>query len=287
MKYRIEAVGSSRDPELDIAYAALAAEFAPRGELERREVIERWLDEPAAATAGGLRRTYHLLVARNTDDGALAGVRDCHVVLDPANAIAVVYLAHVLVMPASRRSGLGALFRSEPLVLARRAMAEAGMDEKRTDLLIAAEMEPATAGDEASIVRLVAYGRERFAVITPAALPYCQPDFRDPALITGELRPIPLLAVVRHLGHEERSTLPARLARAFVRHLYAVFATHVRPDHLEALERRTLGVLGSFPRRRSPCCSSRARFTTAPPCFRSSAAPSCPSFRRSSDDDPG
>ena len=244
MSYRIEAVASSRSPELDVAYAALAAEFAPRGELERREVIARWLDEPASATAGGLRRSYHLLVARDAE-GTLAGVRDCHVVLDPAGAVAVVYLAHVLVMPAFRRSGLGALFRSEPLSLAKRDRAAAGIKEEGTDLLLAAEMEPVTVGDEASVVRLVAYGKERFAAIAPSALPYCQPDFRDLRASPGEPRPIPLLAVVRHLGHEGARTLPARLARAFVRHLYAVFATHVRAEHLAALERRTLGVLGS------------------------------------------
>ena len=242
MSYRIEAVESSRSAAFDAAYSALAAEFAPRGELERREVVARWLDEPARGPGPG--RGYHLIVARDAH-GALAGVRDCHVVLDAEEGIAVVYLAHALVLPAFRRTGLGARFRQEPIAIARRAIAEAGMGQQCTDILLAAEMDPASPDDEASIVRLVAYGREGFAAIAPAALPYCQPDFRELAAAT-EARPIPLLAVVRFLGHEGEAAFPARLARAFVRGLYAVFATHVRSDHLAALSARTLGVLDAF-----------------------------------------
>ena len=251
MTYRIEAVESSKSPSFDEAYGALAAEFAPRGELERREVVARWLDEPSSTSTSRSRgpeelgRTYHLLVARD-ERGALAGVRDFHLVWDRREAIAVVYLAHVLVLPPYRRSGLGALFRSAPIAIARRVLGDAGLDASKVDLLLAAEMEPASRGDEASIVRLLAYGKDGFTAIAPAALPYRQPDFRDlDAVLAGgdEPRPIPLLAVVRFLGHEGEPALPKRLARAFVTHLYAVFATHVRPDHLAALEARTLAVL--------------------------------------------
>jgi GNAT superfamily N-acetyltransferase len=242
--YRIEAVESSKSPDFDEAYGALAAEFAPRGELERREVVARWLDEPRSGQEL-LQRTYHLLVARD-EHGALAGVRDFHVVWDPREGVAIVYLAHVLVLPAYRRSGLGARFRSAPVAIARRVLGDAGLDASKVDILLAAEMEPASRADEASIVRLIAYGKDGFAAIAPAVLPYRQPDFRDLDGVLasgGEPRPIPLLAVVRFLGHEGEPTLPSRLARAFVTHLYAVFATHVRPDHLAALETRTLGVL--------------------------------------------
>ena len=245
MTYRIQAVESSRSPDFEAAYGALAAEFAPRGELERRDVVARWLDQPPASSGeGGFLRTYRLLTAHD-EAGVLAGVRDCHVILDPRDGVAVVYLAHVLVLPAFRRAGLGALLRSEPLALARRALADAGMTDRPVDVLLAAEMEPASLGDEASVVRLAAYAKDGFAVISPAALPYCQPDFRE-LRSANEARPIPLLAVVRRLGHEGEATLPVRLARAFVKHLYAVFATHVRADHLAALERRTLAVLDGF-----------------------------------------
>jgi GNAT superfamily N-acetyltransferase len=242
--YRIEPVTTSSAPAFEAAYAALAGEFAARGELERREVIAHWLDHPPPSGTGPLRRSYHLLAAYD-GAGALAGVRDCHVVLDPAASVAIVYLAHVLVHPAFRRTGLARQLRAAPLALARRALGDAGMADRPVDVLLAAEMEPASFGDEASVVRLVAYGKEGFAAIAPAALPYCQPDFRV-LRAPDEARPIPLLAVVRRLGHEGEPLLPASLARAYVKHLYAVFATHVRADHLAALERRTLGVLDAF-----------------------------------------
>lgn len=234
MSYRIERVASARSADFAEAYAALAAEFAPRGELERRAVVERWLDD-----ADGADRTYHLLVARDAH-GALAGVRDCHVVLDRDAAIVVVYLAHVLVLPPYRRSGLSRLLREAPIAIARRIVGGIGID---AEILLAAEMEHPSADDEASLVRLVAYGKDGFSAISPAALPYAQPDFRDLALREREPVPIPLLAVVRWLGHEGAASLPVRLARAFVSHLHAVFATHVAPDHLADLRARALDAL--------------------------------------------
>lgn len=252
MSYRIDAVGASSSAAFVEAYAALAAEFGPRGELERREVIARWLDEPTERTEerheAALERTYHLLVARDAE-GALAGVRDCHVILDRASGNATLYLAHVLVLPRYRRTGLGALFRTEAIAMARRDLGERGLPAN-IDLVLAAEMEPCALDDQVSIIRLAAYGKDGFAAIAPAALPYCQPDFRDFGdAPDGEerARPIPLLAVVRFLGHEGARSLPRPLARAFVTHLYAVFATHVRKGHLSTLETRTLEALDAFP----------------------------------------
>jgi hypothetical protein len=246
VSYRIEAIESSRSPDFGEAYGALAAEFAPRGELERREVVVRWLDEAVPVGGERLTRSYHLLVARDAG-GAFAGVRDCHVVLDRKEGVAVVYLAHTLVLAPYRRSGLGALFRSAPIGIARRVLGEAGEDPQAVDLLLAAEMEPASLEDEASLVRLTAYGKDGFAAISPAVLPYCQPDFRGIVDTLDEPRPIPLLAVVRFLDHEGAASLPSRLARAFVTHLHAVFATHVPAEHLADLEARTLGVLDAVP----------------------------------------
>jgi GNAT superfamily N-acetyltransferase len=237
VSYRLEEVGSSRDPAFAECYEALAAEFAPRGELERRAVIERWLDEPKPVVVDGLERSYHLLVARD-ERGSIAGVRDCHVILD-RRGVVIVYLAHALVLPTYRRSGLGALLRRAPIAIGERAITEAGL--ARVDLVLAAEMEPASA-EELSIVRLSAYAKDGFFAIDPSVLPYCQPDFRDLGP-TETARPIPLLAVVRYVGHDDARTLPRRLARAFVTHLYAVFASHVRRDHLTTLETATFRAL--------------------------------------------
>ncbi len=249
--YAIDSVGASSSAAFVEAYAVLAAEFGPRGELERREVIARWLDEPTERReerhGATLERTYHLLVARD-EQGALAGVRDCHVILDRAAGNATLYLAHVLVLPRYRRTGLGALFRTEAITMALRDLRDRGLPAS-IDLVLAAEMEPCALDDEASIIRLAAYGKDGFAAIAPSALPYCQPDFRDLGQAPdGEARarPIPLLAVVRFLGHEGARSLPRPLARAFVTHLYAVFETHVLEGHLRALETRTLEALDAF-----------------------------------------
>ncbi|MDB4946134.1 MAG: hypothetical protein JWP97_5668 [Labilithrix sp.] len=241
MSYALRAATGPSDPDAAAALALFEAEFGPRGELERPEVIAGWLAEPArgVVTAGGLRRAYRLLVARDAS-GTIAGVRDLHVVVDRAARLVVVYLAHVLVLPPFRRTGLGALLRRAPVELASSFMMEEGAEPLA--MLLAAEMEPAGAAPE-SRVRLVAYGREGFAAIAPSFLPYVQPDFR--ALGPGdEPHPIPLLAVVRRVGAgADERRLPAGLARAFVRHLYAVFESHVPEAHLRAEERATLDVL--------------------------------------------
>jgi len=229
-RYALERV-TSVGAEFEAAYGALETEFASRGELERREVIAGWPSPDEQRAVDGLEHRYHLLAARSPD-GELAGARDCHTVVDRSQAICVVYLAHVWVAPEHRRQGLASLLRAAPITL--------GKGTGAAEVLLAAEMEPAVRDASDTLVRLVAYGRGGFRVVTPAALPYCQPDFRDPAAI-DEPHPLPLLAVVRRLGKDE-AFLPHRLASAYLRHLYAVFSTHCREEHLarpraHALER--------------------------------------------------
>jgi len=229
-RYRLEGVTSAATPAFEEAFGALSGEFATRGEIERRDVVERWLSGKARCE---LPWRYHLLRARD-EAGALAGARDCHVTLDVARRLCVVYLAHTLVLPAHRRSGLATLFRRAPLLLGRRMAEEHGLDPAETDILLAAEMEPYDRSAPETGVRLVAYGRGGFAAVSPRALPYCQPDFREPDVIAagGGARPLPLLAVVRRPGHEREGALPRSVAEAFVTHLYAVFATHCDPAQL-------------------------------------------------------
>jgi GNAT superfamily N-acetyltransferase len=225
VKFVLEEVYSPESEAFEEAYGALAAEFAPRGELERREVIERWLEA---------RRTYHLLVARD-EDGHLAGVRDCHVIVDRQNVMVTVYLAHALVLPPYRRSGLGGMLRRAPIALGQRVTTD------WSDLLLVAEMERAVPTDVGSLIRLVAYGKEGFRVISPQALPYFQPDFSE-----VPVKALPLLAVVHWVDHEEREVLPKRLARALVHHLYTVFGTHVPASHLAELKEHMLAALDAF-----------------------------------------
>jgi GNAT superfamily N-acetyltransferase len=237
-RFRIQEVDLGAPALFDAAYGALDAEFGPRGELERRSVIEGWLRALPD-------RTYHLLVARDEAD-RLAAVRDCHVSVDLEARAVVAYLAHVVVMPEHRRSGLASIMRAAPLALAREALKRAGPSTKG-DLLLAAEMDPADPDVEGSIVRLVAYGRAGFAAIDPSCLPYCQPDFRELAALGVPPRPLPMLAVVRWIGHEGAPCLPKRFAEAFVRNLYAVFATHCRPEDLAEPRAHALAALAAHP----------------------------------------
>ncbi len=231
-RFAIEEVGLDDPAAFEAAFGALHGEFGPKGEIERRAVVEQWLRSPDP-------RPYRLLAAHD-EQGRVVAVRDCHVRVDAeANAV-VVYLAHVLVVPEHRRSGLGSLMRAAPLALARRAAHASTLVSP--DLLLAAEMEPAVLEDPASLVRLVAYGKVGFGAIDPQVLPYCQPDFRDPAVI-DTARPLPFVAIVRWVGHESASRIPKRLARAYVENLYAVFATHCRASDLAMPYEHSLRVL--------------------------------------------
>jgi GNAT superfamily N-acetyltransferase len=224
-RYRLEIVDEATSAAFAAAYGALAAEFAPRGEIERREVVLDWLAH-RDRRLDGLAWRYLLLAAWDGD--VLAGARDCHVTVDADRAECVIYLAHTLVLPPHRRGGLASLLRAAPITIARRVTAGV----TGAELLLAAEMEPADLAAQDTLVRLVAYGRAGFRAVSPARLPYCQPDFRDLAATGAEARPLPLLAVVRRIGHEEASALPPALGEAFVRHLYAVFGTHCRASDL-------------------------------------------------------
>jgi GNAT superfamily N-acetyltransferase len=239
-RFRLARVQEAAGRDFREGWGALDAEFGPRGEIERPEVVRGWLEASRGrALPEGLWWEYHLIVARDAE-GVLAGARDCHVTVDAARGECVVYLAHTLVLPPYRRAGLAALLRAAPVTAAQRALVRAAT---AGDVLLAAEMEPADPAAEDTIVRLVAYGRGGFAVVPPAVLPYCQADFRDPARIGEAPRPLPLLAVVRWLGHDGATALPARLCEAYVRHLYAVFATHCRPSDLGPPLGHALGAL--------------------------------------------
>ncbi|HTN85051.1 MAG TPA: hypothetical protein VL242_15235 [Sorangium sp.] len=239
------------DAAFDEGYRALEAFFGPKGEIERREVLAAWLAGEHTDPGAPISATYHMLLARSVDDdGRLAGARDCFVTLDRAARRCVVLLSHALVLPDFRRTGLGALLRAAPVALARRALREAGLGEGRSpgqasaggeeaeanaggeaeasaagaEILLAAEMEAVDPDDRDTAVRLFAYGRAGFAAIPPAVLPYAQPDFRDTAALGVTPVPVPLVAVVRQVGAEERADISRAGAASFLRHYQAVHA---------------------------------------------------------------
>lgn len=238
----------------DEGYRALDAAFGPKGELERREVLSTWLAGAHTEPGAPIVATYHMLLARDVADGRLAGVRDCFVTLDRAARRCVVLLSHALVLPEFRRSGLAALLRAAPVALARRALDAAGLGAGagEVEILLAAEMEAIDPGDRDTVVRLLAYGRAGFAVIPPSVLPYAQPDFRDVEALGVAPVPLPLLAVVRQVGEEERADIPRARAESFLRHYQAVHAYEVSPGELAPIRENALAALAAFEGERVP-----------------------------------
>ncbi|AKT39632.1 hypothetical protein [Chondromyces crocatus] len=241
-RFLLEEAEGPTDPTFATGYELLEAYFAPLGEIERRSVHERFITERRHVRPPFELR-YHMVVARD-EQGAIAGARNCTVALCAESKICVVFLAHALVMRPYRRSGLAGLLRLLPVQFGREAIQSAGLDIDAVDLLLSLEQEPVDAANIDSVVRLCAYGRSCFSVIDPAVLPYCQPDFRDLDALREPAVAVPLLAVVRWVGHEHEKALPARLCEAYARHLYdGIHARHCRPQDLEPLREFALNTL--------------------------------------------
>ncbi len=264
----LEVIDGPDHAGFDEAYARLDREFGEKGELETRAVLEgRLRRDPALAVAGGLHLAYEILLVRR--NGRLVAVRDHSVVvaaqgatsaaadkderspgpdgadaspdavdspapLDGDDALVVVHLSHVLVEPELRRTGLAGWLRALPVGFARRCAQAAG--SLAENIVLVAEMEPFDPTDEASLSRLGAYERAGFRKLDPAALAYCQPDFRPHDLVraTGP-RPVRLDLVLRRIGRETETTFPATEAARTIGALYGMYAADLEREHIEAL----------------------------------------------------
>ncbi|RIK91328.1 MAG: hypothetical protein DCC71_25180, partial [Proteobacteria bacterium] len=99
------------------------------------------------------------------------------------------------------------------------------------------------------------YERAGFRAIDPAAAPYAQPDFRTPAAIAHDApRALALALVVRRVGREAETSMPAADVSAVVDALYTVYGVHV-PDAAMAPLRAAAAAW----------TSRRARFRLLPP----------------------
>ncbi|MBK7759572.1 MAG: hypothetical protein IPI35_24880 [Deltaproteobacteria bacterium] len=212
-------------PEFEEVYAFLDAEFGPKNELEAKATLAGWLGRHGVVD--GLFVAYHLLSCRDAD-GALAGARDCFVIRR-GDGPWVVLLSHVLIGPAWRRSGLGALLRAAPVALLRAAGARD--DEER---VLAAEQELIDPADEASIVRQLAYGRAGFSALNPQVFPYAQPDFRPHDVAAADPKPVPMMLTLRRLGLESATEAPAALAWAVLDAFDVIHGEHCLPGDLAA-----------------------------------------------------
>ena len=248
---QVRRVRDSADVDFDAAYEWLWTEFGALGEMERRAVIRDRLMWDPARPVGGAALAYELLVLRRS--GAIAALRDHTAVVRvaadgrPLPGPIVVHLSHALVEPAHRGTGLVAWLRALPLQAARRCADAAGCAPD-TPVVLVAEMEmrdvalpgspdaPGPASHEARMARLRSYERAGFLMVEPAAAPYAQPDFRPAELLAGDApRPVSLGLVVRRVGRESETTMPASELRAVIDAIYAVYGVHVPAAALEPL----------------------------------------------------
>lgn len=248
-KYGIWSIEDPDHPGFDEAYDALWSAFGPSGEMERKDVLARFL---RAGTnrwpATGTLMRHFLLTARQ-EDGSLCGVRDGAVLINPEYApdLCLIYLSHIYMLPRARGTVMSYWLRIAPVELAVQVMASLHADGKLAlpapdapgkyfgmNIVLAAEMEYFTPDERVSWERILFYGRGGFDAINPRHFPYRQPDFRDPEVIraTGNL-PVPFMLLLRRMGRERQATLPIREAQAIMRLLYDHFATVCAPEFLE------------------------------------------------------
>ena len=248
-KYEVESIEHPDHPDFRRSYQVLWDAFGAAGEMESEAVIRRMLeDDPCVPLPSGSYARFFLLVARDRATGAIRGVRDGRVLVNPAYApdLCLVYLSHIYMLPEARGSVLTYWLRIAPLDLAvsyLHTLQQAGKISlpapdapgryfgMRVDL--AAEMEYFSPEDKLSLQRILFYGRGGFDVIDPRHFPYRQPDFRDPAQIaaSGD-RPVPFMLLLRRVGREREARLPIDEARAVMQLLYDDFATYCEPTHL-------------------------------------------------------
>ena len=219
------------DPEFASAYEYLWREFGPRGEMERRSVIVERLAWNPARPSGDAALLYEMLAVRRGNE--LVAVRDHTAVVrldargQPRPGPTVVHLSHVLIGPVDRGTGLAGWLRALPLEAARRASRAARQAVDAPTVLVA-EMEHPIAGGTERLRRLRSYERAGFQKVDPAVAPYEQPDFRS-ADELGDATPksVPLALIVRRVGRERESHVPAEELAAIVDAVYAVYARHV------------------------------------------------------------
>ncbi|MFO0647206.1 MAG: hypothetical protein U0326_13280 [Polyangiales bacterium] len=236
------------DPDFAAAYKILWDAFGAHGEMEREDVIKRFIrDDAFDPTPSGTFIRYFLIAARDRK-GNILGVRDGSILVNPGYApdLCVVYLSHLYMMPESRGTVLSYELRIAPVEVAMDYLLELHTKGRiklpapeqpgkhfgmRIDLT--AEMEYFSPDDPVSWQRILFYGRGGFDAVNPRHFPYLQPDFREPEEIraTGN-RPLPFMILVRRMGRERQASMPIDEAAAIMRLLYDDFACHCEPEHL-------------------------------------------------------
>jgi hypothetical protein len=233
---RIQRVGH---PLFAVAYGCLWDEFGARGEMETREVIAARLAWHPSRPIADHALLYEMLVVAQGDE--ILAVRDHTAIVarpraDRAARV-LVHLSHLLIMPRLRGSGLSGWLRALPIQTAREC-AELATGRAASDVTLVAEMEPPDAGAAAVSARLRSYQRAGFTKIDPVLAPYCQPDFRTAeAIDASTVHPLPLVLVIRRVGHEAESWLSGAEVRETVAGLYTMYGATMRAAHMAPLWR--------------------------------------------------
>lgn len=236
---QVRRIADPSNPDFELVYERLWSEFGGLGEMERRAVIGERLAWDPTESRSGFALAYEMLLLRR--GGEVAALRDHSAVvrLDasgrPQPGPVVVHLSHAFVVPAHRGSGLAAWLRALPLQLARRTAALAGC-EPDLPIVLVAEMEPRDPDHPARMARLRSYERAGFQLVDPSEAPYAQPDFSAPEQwTTAAPRSISLGLVLRRVGRESETTMPAEELRAVIEAIYAVYGVHVPAAALDPL----------------------------------------------------
>jgi GNAT superfamily N-acetyltransferase len=236
---RVRRISDPWDRDFELVYERLWSEFGGLGEMERNAVIRERLAWDPTEPRSGFALAYEMLLLRR--GGEVAALRDHSAVvrLDasgrPQPGPVVVHLSHAFVVPAHRGTGLAAWLRALPLQLARRTAALAGC-EPDLPIVLVAEMEPRDPAKPARMARLRSYERAGFQLVDPSEAPYAQPDFSAPEQwTTAAPRSISLGLVLRRVGRESETTMPADELRAVIESVYAVYGVHVPAAALDPL----------------------------------------------------
>lgn len=216
-----DGIRTTRDPNFQIAYDALWAEFGVRNEMEQITTLEgRFKLAPAML--------YEMLLVRK--DGVIAGVRDHTAVW--ADDEVIVHLSHNLVMPDYRRSGLAGWLRAAPILTAIECGTMNG--SPHAPITLVGEMEYPDGANESAGIRLHAYEKAGFLKADPSVLHYFQPDFRLPSEIdaSGGAKPLPFQLIIRRVENEKDQSISGAQLRKIVSALYRMYGAQFRPQDM-------------------------------------------------------
>jgi hypothetical protein len=230
----LHTIRSTADPFFEAAFGALWEEFAAAGEMEQAGVIAKRMKWHPSQMHDEAALLYAMqLITRNDE---FVAVRDHTAILLENEPGAIVHLSHNLVASAWRRSGIAGWLRALPVSTAREALAAAGRPIDAPVTLVG-EMEHFNPSNAATEIRLTAYEKAGYKMVSPELVDYLQPDFRDPRIIDQENgpQPIPLCLMLRRIGREQEEFVSGAEVCQVVNALYKMYGRSFRKQDMQAV----------------------------------------------------